>query len=196
MPRRDEEPSLRHGTLRAPESTIGQSLQGWSKRSRPPPEGLDDARDGEIEIEIDGHWLFSFSCVARAKCSSLSARPSHRVRCAESHAAAVANAFFSRVQVRTRPFLRVRTSPFSWRSTAKYRDEPLYPFATPARPPAERWGKVPKVYVFTKRDQAISPTLQQAMTEGVTFVKTVTLDTSHSPFLSDPELVKATLMGL
>ena len=68
--------------------------------------------------------------------------------------------------------------------------------ATPARPPAERWGKVPKVYVFTKRDQAISPTLQQAMTEGVTFVKTVTLDTSHSPFLSDPELVKATLMGL
>ncbi len=80
--------------------------------------------------------------------------------------------------------------------TTKYRDEPLYPFATPARPTAERWGKVPKVYVFTKRDQAVSPTLQQAMTEGVTFVKTVTLDTSHSPFLSEPELVKATLMGL
>jgi pimeloyl-ACP methyl ester carboxylesterase len=79
---------------------------------------------------------------------------------------------------------------------AHYRDEPLAPFVTPVHTTVANWGRLPKVYVYTKEDHAVSYTLQQRMTAGVTFVSTATLDTSHAPFLSQPALVTSTLLGL
>ncbi|HTB72406.1 MAG TPA: alpha/beta fold hydrolase [Polyangiaceae bacterium] len=79
---------------------------------------------------------------------------------------------------------------------AHYRDEPLAPFVTPVHTTVANWGRLPKVYVYTKDDHAVSYTLQQRMTAGVTFVSTATLDTSHAPFLSQPGLVTSTLLAL
>jgi len=78
----------------------------------------------------------------------------------------------------------------------RYRDEPLAPFATPVHTTAEGWGRVPKHYVFTTDDHAITPALQNRMIEGVDLTGTTTLQTSHSPFLSNPSAVVAALRAL
>lgn len=77
---------------------------------------------------------------------------------------------------------------------SKYRDEPVAPLATPVHTTAANWGRVPKMYVFTKNDHAVSYGMQQSMTAGLTLAKSVTLDASHSPFLSEPGTVVSTLL--
>jgi len=77
-----------------------------------------------------------------------------------------------------------------------YRDEPLLPFVTPIHTTAAGWGAVPKAYIYTEDDHAVSLTLQQAMTAGVTMAATATIPTSHAPFLSNPALVVATLEAM
>jgi pimeloyl-ACP methyl ester carboxylesterase len=79
---------------------------------------------------------------------------------------------------------------------SNYRDEPLAPFLTPVHTTAAGWGAVSKAYVYTKEDHAVSLALQQTMTADVTLAATATLDTSHAPFLSRPDLVTATLQGM
>ena len=79
---------------------------------------------------------------------------------------------------------------------ASYRPEPLAGFVAPVKTTAANWGRVMKVYIYTKQDHAVSYALQQRMTAGITLSSTVTLDTSHSPFLSQPAAVVAALAGL
>ncbi len=79
---------------------------------------------------------------------------------------------------------------------ANYRDEPLGPLVTPIHTTAASWGSVPKVYIYTEEDHAVSPSLQQRMTASVSLASTAMLDTSHSPFLSQSEEVVSTLAGL
>ncbi len=79
---------------------------------------------------------------------------------------------------------------------ANYRDEPLAPFGAPVRVTEQNWGRVPRYYFYTANDHAVSPALQQAMTAGVPFVSTLTLDTGHTPSLSRPGLVVSALLGL
>ena len=55
---------------------------------------------------------------------------------------------------------------------------------------------MPKVYLYTKQDHAVSYALQQRMTAQQSFVSTATLDPSHSPFRSQPRLVVSTLLSL
>lgn len=75
---------------------------------------------------------------------------------------------------------------------AKYRDEPLAPMGTKVQLTEAAFGKVPKFYVFTTQDNAVSYGLQQSMTAGVTLAGSATLESSHSPFLSkNADLVKA-----
>ena len=82
------------------------------------------------------------------------------------------------------------------RLQANYRPEPLDGFIAPVKTSAANWGRVPKVYIYTKQDHAVSYALQQRMTAGVELASTVTLDTSHSPFLSQPAQVISALAGL
>ena len=80
--------------------------------------------------------------------------------------------------------------------TSKYRDEPLAPFVTPVHTTPAGWGVVPKAYIFTMDDHALSFGLQQTMTAGVTLTATAMIATGHAPFLSKPALVVSTLEAM
>jgi hypothetical protein len=68
----------------------------------------------------------------------------------------------------------------------------MAPLATPVSTTAANWGSVRKFYIYTAQDNAVSPQLQQTMTGKTTFAATATLQSSHSPFLSQPtELTSA-----
>jgi pimeloyl-ACP methyl ester carboxylesterase len=77
---------------------------------------------------------------------------------------------------------------------AHYRTEPVAPLATPVHITAANWGAVAKYYVYTKQDNAISYPAQQAQTAQVTFVKTATLYSSHSPFLAHSDALVSALL--
>ncbi|HYV43866.1 MAG TPA: alpha/beta fold hydrolase [Myxococcaceae bacterium] len=79
---------------------------------------------------------------------------------------------------------------------SNYRDEPLAPIGTPVQLSDAAWGSVPKAYVFTTGDHAVSYGLQQTMAAKVTLAGSETLDTSHSPFLSAPSQVTGAVQRL
>ncbi|WP_295995953.1 alpha/beta fold hydrolase [Rugamonas sp.] len=71
-------------------------------------------------------------------------------------------------------------------------DEPLAPLATPVHLTAARYGKVDKVYIHTAQDHVVSPYLQQKMVAATPVRQEFTLNTGHTPFLTDvPGLVGA-----
>lgn len=71
-------------------------------------------------------------------------------------------------------------------------DEPLGPIVTPVKLTAARFGKVDKVYIHTAQDQVVSPHLQQKMVAATPVRLEFTLNTGHTPFLTDvPGLVSA-----
>jgi pimeloyl-ACP methyl ester carboxylesterase len=71
-------------------------------------------------------------------------------------------------------------------------DEPLAPLATPVQVTDGRFGRIDKVYVHTSLDQVISPAFQARMVAATPVRDTVTLNTGHLPFLTDPDgLAKA-----
>lgn len=65
--------------------------------------------------------------------------------------------------------------------------EPLKPAATPVQLTAARYGAVPKIYIHTVADHAVSYTLQQRMVAATPVARTITLRTGHSPFLEAPQ---------
>lgn len=74
-------------------------------------------------------------------------------------------------------------------------DVPVGPFATPITTSAERWGSVRRHYIKCLQDRAIRPALQQRfIDEANAFVpakptRVQTLDSSHSPFMSQPRVL-------
>jgi len=64
-------------------------------------------------------------------------------------------------------------------------DEPLAPIVTPVKLTAQRFGKVDKVYIHTAQDQVVSPYLQQKMVAATPVRLEFTLNTGHTPFLTD-----------
>jgi pimeloyl-ACP methyl ester carboxylesterase len=66
-------------------------------------------------------------------------------------------------------------------------DEPLAPLATPVHLTAANFGKVDKVYIHTAFDQVISPTYQAQMVSATPVRAQYTLQTGHTPFLTDPD---------
>ncbi len=63
--------------------------------------------------------------------------------------------------------------------------QPLRPFMDTVKLSSDRFGKIPKLYIECLRDQAI-PIEEQRRMHGKLFCKVVSLDTDHSPFLSEP----------
>jgi hypothetical protein len=57
--------------------------------------------------------------------------------------------------------------------------------ATPVRLTAARFGAVDKVYVHTANDNVVSPWLQQQMVAATPVRASFTLQTGHTPFLTD-----------
>lgn len=64
--------------------------------------------------------------------------------------------------------------------------EPLPPMGTTVTLTSERFGQVPKVYIHTRRDHAVSPVLQRMMVERTPVAATFTLDSGHSPYVTQP----------
>ncbi len=75
-------------------------------------------------------------------------------------------------------------------------DEPLQPLGTPVTLPPERFGRVPKAYIQTARDQVVSPSLQARMIAATPVNTVVTIDTGHAPFLTRPAELAARLLAL
>lgn len=74
--------------------------------------------------------------------------------------------------------------------------EPLKPLATPLRISAQRFGRVPRAYVETARDRAVSLDAQRAMQAALPCAPVFTLDTDHSAFLSQPEDLARILISI
>jgi pimeloyl-ACP methyl ester carboxylesterase len=72
------------------------------------------------------------------------------------------------------------------RATARLCAEPLAVVATPVQTTAARFGRVPRAYVETTEDRAVGPSLQRRMCAAQPCV-VVALQSSHSPFYSQPE---------
>lgn len=66
-------------------------------------------------------------------------------------------------------------------------DEPLAPLATPVKLSAAKFGKVDKAYIHTAIDQVISPSFQAQMVASTPVRAEYTLQTGHTPFLTDPD---------
>ncbi|MFZ6645715.1 alpha/beta fold hydrolase [Undibacterium sp. TJN25] len=64
-------------------------------------------------------------------------------------------------------------------------DEPLAPIVTPVKLTAARFGKVDRVYIHTAQDQVVSPYLQEKMIAATPVRLELTLNTGHTPFLTD-----------
>ncbi len=76
---------------------------------------------------------------------------------------------------------------------ALVRGVPLEPLSTPVELTDERYGSVRRVYVGCDDDRTITPEQQRAMVDERGVDDHLTLATSHSPFLAEPEATAAAL---
>jgi pimeloyl-ACP methyl ester carboxylesterase len=60
-------------------------------------------------------------------------------------------------------------------------------------PTRQAWRTTPSTYVVCAQDRAVDPDLQRAMARRCT--NTVTWETGHAPFVTDPELVVDLVAG-
>ncbi|HUK49546.1 MAG TPA: hypothetical protein VLV18_00820, partial [Terriglobales bacterium] len=60
----------------------------------------------------------------------------------------------------------------------------------------ERYGRIPKSYIETLQDRAISPMLQRKMYTASKCSHIIRINTSHSPFLSQPTQLAKILTNL
>jgi pimeloyl-ACP methyl ester carboxylesterase len=74
--------------------------------------------------------------------------------------------------------------------------EPLRLLAAPMRTTAGRFGRVPRAYIETLRDRAVTPAAQRRMQSVLPCDPVFTLDTDHSPFLSQPEALARILISI
>jgi pimeloyl-ACP methyl ester carboxylesterase len=84
----------------------------------------------------------------------------------------------------------------SEKATGLLVSEPIGPATTPVHVTTERWGSVPRAYILCTQDRAISPATQRAMIASVGVDRVVEMDSSHSPFISQPERLAALLVDL
>lgn len=70
-----------------------------------------------------------------------------------------------------------------------YRSEPGRPFNDTVKLTQANYGSVPKYYIHTLQDHAVTYSLQQRMLAATPVQAEFQLNTSHSPFLSKPDSV-------
>jgi pimeloyl-ACP methyl ester carboxylesterase len=74
--------------------------------------------------------------------------------------------------------------------------EPLKPLVTPLRITEPRFGRVSRVYIECSRDRTITLAAQREMQAALPCDPVYTLESDHSPFLSQPERLAQLLGGL
>lgn len=74
--------------------------------------------------------------------------------------------------------------------------EPLRALVAPVRVTSDRFGRVPRAYIETLRDRAVTPAAQRRMQAVLPCDPVFTLDADHSPFLSQPEALARILISI
>ena len=74
--------------------------------------------------------------------------------------------------------------------------EPAFAFGTPVAITEGNFGRVPRAYIECVRDRAIGITAQRGMHGRLRCETVVSMETSHSPFLSAPEELAGHLVSL
>lgn len=74
-------------------------------------------------------------------------------------------------------------------ATSLLRPEPLAGFVTPMRTSDDSFGSVPRVYIGCEQDNAITTATQTEMRDRLPCEEVRSIDSSHSPFLSEPDAV-------
>ncbi|MEE8395075.1 MAG: alpha/beta fold hydrolase [bacterium] len=82
------------------------------------------------------------------------------------------------------------------RARAMLVPEPFGPREFAVRTSAERFGRVPRVYLETLQDRSIPIDLQKKMVGGTPCEKVISIDTGHSPFYAAPEELVSHLVSL
>lgn len=72
-------------------------------------------------------------------------------------------------------------------AAARFTREPNAPVGTPLRLTPQRWGAIPRTYIKTLQDRALTPAMQDRMLTALPCDTVYTMATSHSPFLSRPK---------
>ena len=90
-------------------------------------------------------------------------------------------------------FLADATEDDAGRALELVRPEPTAAFRTPVRLTASRAGAVPRTYVRTARDRALTPSLQDAMLAATPCHRVIDIETSHCPMLATPDRLTAIL---
>lgn len=70
---------------------------------------------------------------------------------------------------------------------ALLRPEPLGTIGTPVSTSDARFGTIPRTFIRCEQDRAITPDAQTTMCEQLACDTVLSINTSHSPFLADPE---------
>lgn len=79
---------------------------------------------------------------------------------------------------------------------ARLAPEPTRILAAPVQVTDERFGRVPRAYIETARDRAVTLPAQRRMQSVLPCAPVFTLDTGHSPFLSQPEALARILISI
>ena len=77
-----------------------------------------------------------------------------------------------------------------------FRAEPFIPFTNPVTLTDANFGRVDKYYIHTLQDHAIGIDLQNKMADAAHITKTYSVNTGHSPFLTQPEEVTKILLEI
>ena len=81
-------------------------------------------------------------------------------------------------------------------ATALLTPEPNAPVATPLNLSDENFGRVARVYIETLQDKGVTTSLQRKMYTATPCQKIISMETSHSPFLSAPKELVSHLTSL
>ena len=79
---------------------------------------------------------------------------------------------------------------------ARLTPEPLRVLAAPVRVTDENFGRLPRAYIETLRDRAVTLEAQRRMQAALPCVPVFRLDTDHSSFLSQPEALARILISI
>lgn len=82
------------------------------------------------------------------------------------------------------------------RAKSRFAPQALAPFATPLVLTDENFGRIPRAYIRTLQDRAVSPPFQEYMYGRLPCREVASMDTSHSPFFSAPEELAGHLESL
>jgi pimeloyl-ACP methyl ester carboxylesterase len=74
--------------------------------------------------------------------------------------------------------------------------QPFAPFITPSATTPEKYGSLRRVYIECTEDKAIPIEIQRIMQASVPGSEVLTMNTSHSPFFSQPKALADLLAGL